>query len=209
MNIKNLQKINQEFNTFIDGNLDKIMQLAYDQGAYNLFFAGKWAHLDVGLNWKSYWSLNCDAKMIHFHGPKPNQEVPHHLGHFANKDYWENTEIWKDKYQELGYNHNQLNIKCELPNIESELHKTKEELERSQSQFDEVLAELEEAHCKLHQNSTIQSGESVATELHQPKELETVQEELAKTQSELHATQDKLKSLTVLLTPVLETINQL
>jgi uncharacterized protein (DUF3084 family) len=89
------------------------------------------------------------------------------------------------------------------------LHQMKEELERSQSQFDEVLAELEEAHWKLHQNSTIQSGESVATELHQQKELEAVQEELAKTQSELHTTQGKLKSLTVLLTPVLETINQL
>ncbi|VXD18746.1 hypothetical protein PL8927_610008 [Planktothrix serta PCC 8927] len=209
MNIKNLQKINQEFNTFIDGNLDKIMQLAYDQGAYNLFFTGKWDRLDVGMNWKSYWSLNCDAKMIHFHGPKPNQEVPHHLGHFATQTYWENTEIWKDKYQELEDNHAELKTQQELAKTQSELHNIKEELERSQSQFDEVLAELEEAHLQLHQNSTTKPGESVATELHQQKELEAVQKELAKTQSELHTTQDKLKSLTVLLTPVLETINQL
>ncbi len=68
------------------------------------------------------------------------QEVPHHLGNFTNKNYWENTEIWKDKYQELGYNHNQLNIECELPNIESELHKTREELERSQSQLDKSVS---------------------------------------------------------------------
>ncbi|GDZ95224.1 methyltransferase FkbM family protein [Planktothrix agardhii CCAP 1459/11A] len=161
MNIKNLQKINQEFNTFIDGNLDKIMQLAYDQGAYNLFFTGKWDRLDVGMNWKSYWSLNCDAKMIHFHGPKPNQELPHHLGHFATQTYWENTEIWKDKYQELEDNHAELKTQQELAKTQSELHNIKEELERSQSQFDEVLTELEEAHWQLHQRQLSQTDKSV------------------------------------------------
>ncbi|SKB12338.1 hypothetical protein PL11201_330027 [Planktothrix sp. PCC 11201] len=164
MNIKNLQKINQEFNTFIDGNLDKIMQLAYDQGAYNLFFVGKWDKLDVGMNWKSYWDLNCDAKMIHFHGPKPNQEVVHHLGHFANKAYWENTEIWKEKYQELAQNHNPLKIEHELHKIKSELQITKEQLEQSQSQFDEVLAELEEAHWQLHQHQQSKTDESVSVQ---------------------------------------------
>lgn len=111
MNIKNLLDINEEFNNFIKNNLDKIMKFAYDQGAYNFFFKERWERLDIDLNWKSYWPLNYNASIIHFHGPKPNQthEIVNGTASplkmlFVNDSYWQNTEVWQDHYQELQYN---------------------------------------------------------------------------------------------------------
>lgn len=45
---------------------------AYDQGDLNAFYFDTWDRLDLGLNWKPYWGINPDAKIIHFHGPKPD-----------------------------------------------------------------------------------------------------------------------------------------
>jgi lipopolysaccharide biosynthesis glycosyltransferase len=174
MNIKNLLKIDQEFNNFIMYNLMEVMKGAFDQGAYNLFFQDRWQHLDPALNWKSYWDLNPNTKVIHFHGPKPNQGVHPHLESLANQNYWENVEIWKDKYHAVELfsgdsldkcmteQHRESEVICqELARIKAELHQRKEELERSQSQFDEVLAELEEAHGQLHQRQSSQTDLSV------------------------------------------------
>ncbi|OIP72569.1 MAG: hypothetical protein AUK43_02835 [Oscillatoriales cyanobacterium CG2_30_40_61] len=176
MNIKNLLKIDQEFNNFIMYNLMEIMKWAFDQGAYNLFFKDRWQHLDPTLNWKSYWDLNPNAKVIHFHGPKPNKDFSHDLDleSLANHNYWQNVEVWKDKYQAVEFfsggslekriteQYRDSEVICqELVRIKAELHQTKEELERSQSQFDEVLTELEEAHGQLHQRQLSQTDLSV------------------------------------------------
>ena len=42
----------------------------YDQPALNDFYAGRWEHLPIDWNWKPYWGVNADAKIVHFHGPK-------------------------------------------------------------------------------------------------------------------------------------------
>lgn len=42
----------------------------YDQGVYNLFYAGRWERLPLAAHWKPYWGLNPDATILHFHGTK-------------------------------------------------------------------------------------------------------------------------------------------
>lgn len=43
----------------------------FDQQAYNEFYKGKIDHLPNEFNWKPYWGENENARLIHFHGPKP------------------------------------------------------------------------------------------------------------------------------------------
>ncbi len=43
-----------------------------DQGDLNGFYHMEWSRLDVSYNWKPYWGVNEDARIIHFHGPKPD-----------------------------------------------------------------------------------------------------------------------------------------
>src|SRR3546814_603018 len=44
-----------------------------DHGAYQRFYAGKCSVVKWPVfNWKPYWNLPNVAKIIHFHGPKPN-----------------------------------------------------------------------------------------------------------------------------------------
>ena len=43
-----------------------------DQGAFNMFYAGQFeVRLWPSWNWKPYWGYQSDAKLLHFHGPKP------------------------------------------------------------------------------------------------------------------------------------------
>lgn len=42
-----------------------------DQGAYNDLFRDRWARLPNAWNWKPYWGCSDDARILHFHGPKP------------------------------------------------------------------------------------------------------------------------------------------
>jgi hypothetical protein len=44
---------------------------AYDQGALNLFYDGRWERLAVEYNWKVYWGYREDVPIVHFHGIKP------------------------------------------------------------------------------------------------------------------------------------------
>lgn len=70
MNLPALRKTHADFVAFIN---DRLPELAtYDQTAYNLFYAGQHTRLPLEYNWKPYWGENSDAKIIHFHGPKPH-----------------------------------------------------------------------------------------------------------------------------------------
>ncbi|WP_078057927.1 glycosyltransferase [Rhizobium rhizosphaerae] len=42
-----------------------------DQTLLNDVFRGEWDHLSDEWNWKPYWGRNDEAKILHFHGPKP------------------------------------------------------------------------------------------------------------------------------------------
>lgn len=43
----------------------------HDQGSFNEFFLRDVGWLGDEMNWKPYWGLNPAAKILHFHGPKP------------------------------------------------------------------------------------------------------------------------------------------
>ncbi len=106
MNTKKLLECHQEFNQFISNNLRQLCKQAFDQGAYNRFFKGKWAWLDATTNWKAYWHKNEQAEILHFHGPKPNQlefnkTLPSKLVKFTNKFFWQNRKIWQNTYNQI------------------------------------------------------------------------------------------------------------
>jgi len=87
MNVPKLRASHAEFVAFMierDFNFS-----AYDQGAYNGFYAQDWDYLPEEYNWKPYWGPSETARIIHFHGPKiwavrrfcrgaPGPEVPAH-----------------------------------------------------------------------------------------------------------------------------------
>lgn len=45
----------------------------YDQGALNVHFRDRWDRLPAEYNWKTYWPSNPAARIIHYHGAKPEQ----------------------------------------------------------------------------------------------------------------------------------------
>lgn len=106
MNTKKLLECHQEFNQFISKRLRLLCKKAFEQGAYNIFFKGKWDWLDATLNWKHYWHKSEPAKIIHFHGLKPNQfefsqTIPPKLAKFTNQSFWQNRKIWQNTYNQI------------------------------------------------------------------------------------------------------------
>jgi hypothetical protein len=54
--------------------------VAFDQGALNEFYRGcGHQFLDTWFNWKPYWGIGPKARILHFHGPKPDH-VARYLG---------------------------------------------------------------------------------------------------------------------------------
>lgn len=43
----------------------------WDQYSFKMFFGRNYQKLDPIWNWKPYWGENREARMLHFHGPKP------------------------------------------------------------------------------------------------------------------------------------------
>ena len=43
----------------------------HDQADLNGFYFEQWDKLSPLYNWKPYWGINHEAKIVHFHGPKP------------------------------------------------------------------------------------------------------------------------------------------
>jgi lipopolysaccharide biosynthesis glycosyltransferase len=46
-------------------------QLTYDQEFLLEFYRGRWDPMALKYNWKPYWGENNDARLVHWHGPKP------------------------------------------------------------------------------------------------------------------------------------------
>lgn len=65
-----MQRIRTETRGRLNG-LWKTGRGTYDQGILNETFKDAWNRLNPIYNWKPYWGVNPDAKIIHFHGPKP------------------------------------------------------------------------------------------------------------------------------------------
>ena len=58
-------------------NLAALESESWDEAAYRWFYRDDngplWDRLRPELNWKPYWGESAQAKIIHFHGPKPFQ----------------------------------------------------------------------------------------------------------------------------------------
>jgi len=77
MNTKRLGESLPEFREYISKNLAALEAESWDEAAYRWFYRDAngplWDRLRPELNWKPYWGGNAEAKIIHFHGPKPFQ----------------------------------------------------------------------------------------------------------------------------------------
>ncbi|WP_228042674.1 MULTISPECIES: FkbM family methyltransferase [unclassified Tychonema] len=209
MNVKNLQKIQKEFDDFIDKNLDQILQLAYDQGAYNLFFKDKWDRLDIQLNWKSYWDFSYEAKIIHFHGPKPTQAeeirsktAPASSMLFANGFYWLNTEIWQFTYEKIEELDAGILVKtAEGEQFDPQLEEAREELAQFQTKLEQNPGGFEQFTTRLEQVQ--EELQPIKQELESRRlQYQKTQEELEQTKSQLIEVQTQLQEMESAVAPL-------
>ena len=106
MNLPALRAVDAEFRAFVGQNLPRLQSVAWDQGAYREFFLSpedtpQWDRLRPELNWKPYWGDYSEAKIIHFHGPKPYHRayIDSHfseLKHLTGGCYEELCDLWAD-----------------------------------------------------------------------------------------------------------------
>ena len=68
LNIRTMRECLPEFTQFIR---DNITTSTSDQPLYAAFFANKYESLNPQYNWKPYWGVADEPKILHWHGPKP------------------------------------------------------------------------------------------------------------------------------------------
>jgi len=77
MNTARLRESLPKFRDYVSENLAALEAESWDEAAYRWFYRDEngpmWDRLRPELNWKPYWGDNAQAKIIHFHGPKPFQ----------------------------------------------------------------------------------------------------------------------------------------
>jgi hypothetical protein len=77
MNTERLRESLPAFRDYVSQNLAALEAESWDEAAYRWYYRDEsgplWDRLRPELNWKPYWGENADAKIIHFHGPKPYQ----------------------------------------------------------------------------------------------------------------------------------------
>lgn len=78
MNIAHLRESLPKFREYISENLAELERESWDEAAYRWYYRDNngplWDRLRPELNWKPYWGENAEAKIVHFHGPKPYQQ---------------------------------------------------------------------------------------------------------------------------------------
>jgi len=67
INIPEMRRAYKDFILFLRENL----HLGFDQEILRPYFHGHFDSLPNVMNWKPYWGVNDEARIIHFHGPKP------------------------------------------------------------------------------------------------------------------------------------------
>ena len=74
LNVRNMkEKITNIFNCMKKG--ERNSSGLFDQGFLNQFCFEDMDLLPIEFNWKPYWGINPQAKIIHFHGMKPNGNI--------------------------------------------------------------------------------------------------------------------------------------
>lgn len=103
MNVAQLRASLPEFREYVANNLAALEAESWDEAAYRWFYRDEngplWDRLRPELNWKPYWGGNADAKIIHFHGPKPYQRdhIDSHwpeLKSFIGASFSEQADRW-------------------------------------------------------------------------------------------------------------------
>ncbi len=69
MNIKEMRKETANFYHYIVNRFEQFS--AHDQDALQQYYAERYEFLPSEMNWKPYWGTNPEARIVHFHGPKP------------------------------------------------------------------------------------------------------------------------------------------
>jgi hypothetical protein len=77
MNTDRLRESLPKFRQYVSDNLADLERESWDEAAYRWYYRDEngplWDRLRPELNWKPYWGESAEAKIIHFHGPKPFQ----------------------------------------------------------------------------------------------------------------------------------------
>ena len=99
MNTSRLRESLPAFRDYIVANLAALEAESWDEAAYRWFYRDAsgpvWDRLPPELNWKPYWGVSPDAKLIHFHGPKPYQR------NYLDSHWPELKRLATGVYQEL------------------------------------------------------------------------------------------------------------
>jgi hypothetical protein len=74
MNINYLFENDNFILNHIENNFESLR--VWDQTLYQNLYSNKVTKLDLVYNWKPYWGINNNAKIIHFHGVKPFKSTP-------------------------------------------------------------------------------------------------------------------------------------
>ena len=80
---------------------------------FRFYFGNSFEEMPYYYNYKPYWDSIEDAKILHFHGPKPHQmnnisEYPENLKHLVSGGYFEMSELYF-KILEIYKNSNDIN----------------------------------------------------------------------------------------------------
>jgi lipopolysaccharide biosynthesis glycosyltransferase len=71
LNVASMLDTYKDLIDFSVKNNFNVKKSVVDQGILNVFYADKFTKLPITYNWKTYWGLNPEAFIIHFHGLKP------------------------------------------------------------------------------------------------------------------------------------------
>ncbi len=109
MNMERLRESLPDLRKYILANLYELEKESWDEAAYRWYYRDAngplWDRLRPELNWKPYWGDNPQAKIIHFHGPKPFQQN-HFDSHWPSLKYltggafWPTVKKWEELLQE-------------------------------------------------------------------------------------------------------------
>jgi hypothetical protein len=109
MHLPEMARRAEEFREFILRKMDELPEY-WDQGIYQRFYRtaeGRplWESLPLEMNWKPYWEENREARIIHFHGPKPYQRnyIDSHypeIKYLSGGCYGALCDVWKELLNE-------------------------------------------------------------------------------------------------------------
>ncbi len=101
MHLPSLIEIDDDFRKQLKSDLPLSTKADWDQFTYKKYFASTRNRLNPVYNWKPYWGENEEAKIVHFHGPKPwirleisNGWAPQIMRDLAIGIFYELCEEW-------------------------------------------------------------------------------------------------------------------